>query len=101
MKKMGLAGLLLWVGVAAAAGESNGYRELTEIYLNEHTVNFYLDEQCPNGVPYWRLDANHIDVDKGYVLLLAAFSNKQKVYVVYQNDPTAKEQCMVKRINVR
>lgn len=99
MKKM--VALMFWMGTAAAAGESNGYRELTEIYLNVNTVSFYLDEDCPNGVAYWRLDANHIDVDKGFAMLLDAFSSKKKVYVVYQDDPAAKEQCMVKRINVR
>lgn len=102
MIKRGLmALLLLGCGVAAADGESSGYRQLSGVSLNVNSVSFQLDEECPNGAAHWRLDPKYIDVDKGYALLLAAVGSNKKVYVIYQNDPAAKEQCMVKRIDLR
>lgn len=98
---MVMALLALRCGVAAAAGESHGYRQLDEVELNGNSVSFYLDQACPNGAAYWRLDPRDIDVDKGYALLLAALGSGKKIYLIYQDDPAAREQCLVKRINVR
>lgn len=93
--------LLFGCGAAVAAGETNGYRELVDVSINVDSVSFVLDQECPNGASGWRLDAKYIDIDKGYPLLLAALNSGRQIYVIYEDDPAAKEQCMVKRISVR
>lgn len=87
LKKIGIILLLMASTNVLSEERTDGYRTITRLYLNgTDYVNFYLDQNCPNGKAYYVLRSNRVDVDRYYSTLMAAFMANKKVDVIYETN---------------
>ena len=92
---------LLMSASAVATNFTNGFVNVSQLYLYGKGAQFYLSDPCPSTTKnYYSLSSTYVDVNLYYSTLLAALTTGKTVKVGWEYDST-NTHCVVRRLDFK